>query len=89
MRDIDIVPTLEEYDRFLSWPTIVNRVYRPPIRSLFRKWLAELLGLRMAIVDVLTWYCSRLGGSMPLDFLICRFGLDECSAAYGGDFMDL
>ena len=29
--DVDLVPTLEEYDRFLSLPTPVSRVYRPPV----------------------------------------------------------
>ena len=48
--DVDLVPTLEEYDRFLSLPSPVSRVYR----SRFRKWLVELLGLKTPVVDVLT-----------------------------------
>ena len=45
--DVDLVPTLEEYDRFLSFPTLMNCVYRPPTLSHFRKQLAGLLGLKM------------------------------------------
>ena len=29
IEDVDLVPTLEEYDRFLSLPTLMSRVYRP------------------------------------------------------------
>ena len=35
--DVDLVPTLEEYDHFLSLPTSVSRVYRPSTRSRFHK----------------------------------------------------
>ena len=52
--DVDLVPTLEEYDRFLSLPSPVSRVYRLLTRSRFRKWLVELLGLKTPVVDVLT-----------------------------------
>ena len=69
--DVDLVLTLEEHDRFLSLPTLVSWVYRPPTRSHFRKRLAKLLGLKTPVVDVLTRYGSILGGSIPWDFLIC------------------
>ena len=44
--------------------------------------LMELLGLKMPVVDVLTRYRSSLGGSIPWDLLICRFGLGEYPVAY-------
>ena len=68
---MNLVPNLEEYDRFLFLPTSVSQVYQPPTRPCFRKWLVELLGLKMPIVDVLTRYGSGLGGSIPWDFLTC------------------
>ena len=103
---MDLVPTLEEYDCFLSlltlviwvyWPlaqpcyrkrlaellglkmltmvvlilTSISWVYRPSTQPRYRQRLAELLGLKTLIVDVLIWYGSGLGGSIPLDFLIC------------------
>ena len=80
--DVDLVPTLEEYDCFLSPPTPISQVYQPPTRSCFYKRLAELLGLKTPVMDVLTRYGSSLGGSIPFDFLLCRFGEDECLAAY-------
>ena len=49
-----MVLTLEKYDRFLSLPTLVSQVYRPPTQPRFRKRLAELLGLKILVVDVLT-----------------------------------
>lgn len=49
----------------------------------------ELLGLKTPVVDILTRYGNGLGGSLPLDFLICRFSLVECAAAYRRDFVDL
>ena len=80
---------LEEYDRFLSLPTLVSRVYRSPTRSHFRKRLAKLLGLKTPIVDVLTRYGSSLGGSILFNFLLCWFGKPECLTTYRGDFVDL
>ena len=88
-QDADLVPTLEEYDHFLSLPTPMIWVYRPPTQSRFRKQLAELLGLKTHIMDVLTRYGSGLGGSIPFDFLLCQFGEPECPIAYRGYFMDL
>ena len=87
--DLDLVPTLEEYDRFLSLPTLLSYIYLPSTRSHFRKRLAELLGLKTPVVDVLTQYGNGLGGSLPFDFLLCRFGKVECPIAYRGDFVDL
>ena len=86
---MDFVPTLEEYDHFLSVPTPVSWVYQSLTQSHFRKWLAKLLGQKTHIVDVLTQYGSSLGGSIPFDFLLCRFGKPECPTAYRGDFLDL
>ena len=54
--DMDLVPTLEEYDCFLSLPAPMSRVYRSLTRSCFCKQLAELLSLKMPVVDVLTRY---------------------------------
>jgi len=71
IKDVDLVFTLEEYDRFLSLPTSMSRVYRPLTRSRFHKWLAEFLGLKTPVVDVLTQYRSGLGVSIPFDFLFC------------------
>ena len=39
----------------------------------------------MPVVDVLICYGSRLGGSIPIGFLICRFGLVECPTTYRED----
>jgi len=79
---MDWVPTLEEYGHFLSLPTLVSRVYRPPTRSCFHKRLAELLGLKKPIMNVLTQYGSGLGGSILFNFLLCWFGEAKCLAAY-------
>jgi len=87
--DVDLVPTLEEYDRFLSLPTHVSRVYRPLTRSCFRKRLAKLLGLKTPVMDALTRYGSGWGGSILFNFLLCWFGEVECPATYRGDFVDL
>ena len=73
---------------FSSLPTPVNWVYRSPTQSHFRKRLAKLLGLKTPIVDVLTRYGSSLGGNIPFDFLLCRFGKPKCLATYRGDFVD-
>ena len=66
--DMDLVLNLEEYDHFLSLPTPSSQVYQPLTRSRFCKWLAELLGLKTPVVDVLTQYGSGFGGSIPWDF---------------------
>ena len=49
----------------------------------------ELLGLKTPIVYILTQYGNGLGGSLPLDFLICRFNLVKCPTGYKGDFVGL
>ena len=67
----------------------MSRAYRPPTQSRFRKRLAELLGLKMLVVDVLTRYGSGFRGSIPFYFLLCRFGEAECPTIYHGDFVDL
>lgn len=89
IKEVDLVPTLEEYDHLLSLSTLISWVYRPLVRSRYRKRLVELLGLKRLIVDVLTRYRSKLGGSMPFDFLLNRFGLVKRPVAYQEDFMNL
>ena len=74
-KDMDLVPTLEEYDRILSLSTPMDQVYLPLVRPRYHKRLAELLGLKMVLVDIPTLYESGLEGSLPLDFLICQFSL--------------
>ena len=86
---MDLVHTLERYDCFLSLPTAMSWVYQSPTRSCFLKQLAELLDLKMLVVDVLSHYGSGLGGNIPFNFLFCQFDEDECPAAYQGDFVDL
>ena len=54
IRNVDLVPTLEEYDRFLSLSTSVDQVYQPPVWPHYRKWLAELIGMKTLVVDILT-----------------------------------
>ena len=84
-----LVPTLEEYDRFLFLPTLVSRVYRPLTQSRFHQRLAKLLGLKTHIMDVLTRCGSSLGGSIPFNFFLRRLGKTKCPTAYHGDLVDL
>ena len=54
--DIDLVPTLEEYDRFLSLATPLSIIFVPLVWPHHRKRLTDLLGLKRPIVEALTWY---------------------------------
>jgi len=76
--DVDLVPTLEEYDRFLSLSTPVSIDFIPPMRTRYRKNLANLMGFKRPVVEVLTWHGSGVGGSMSFKFLHDRFHLPEC-----------
>ena len=78
--DLDLVPTLEEYDRFLSFSTPLSTVFTPPVWTRYRKRL---------VVEALTWHGSEVEGSMSFEFLHDRFHLSECLFGYRDDFLDL
>ena len=80
--DVDLVPTLEEYDRFLSLYTPLSTVFVPPVRTCYRKRLTDLMGFKSPVVEALTWYDSEVGGSMSFKFLHDWFQLPECQAGY-------
>ena len=82
IRDVDLVPTLEEYDRFLSLSTPVSIVFVSLVRTHYRKWLADLMGFKKLVVEALTCYGSEVGGSMSFKFLHDQFQLLKCSAGY-------
>ena len=52
--DVDLVPTLEEYDRFLSLSTHLSTIFVPPMQSRYHKRLTDLLGFKRPIVEALT-----------------------------------
>ena len=56
--DVDLVPTLEEYDHFLSLSTFLSIIFVPPVRPCYHKRLTDLLGFKRPVVEVLTWYGS-------------------------------
>ena len=87
--NIDLVPTLEEYDCFLSLSTPLSTVFVPPMQTHYRNKHANLMGFKRPVVEVLTWYGSGRGGSMSFKFLHDRFQLPECPASYRDDFVDL
>ena len=60
---------LEEYDRFLSLSTPLSTIFVPLVWLSYRKRLTDLLGLKRPVVEALTWYGNRIGGSMSFDFL--------------------
>jgi len=82
IRDVDLVPTLEEYDRFLSLSTPMSIVFISLVRTRYRKRLVDLMGFKKLIVEALTCYGSEVGGSMSFKFLHNRFQLLECSTSY-------
>ena len=84
-----MVPILEEYDCFLSLFSPISTVFVPPVRTRYRKKLADLMGFKRPIVEVLTWHVSGVGGSISFEFLHDRFHLSECHIGYCNDFMDL
>ena len=87
--DIDLVPTLEEYDRFLSLSTPLSTVFIPPMRTPYCKRFTDLMGFKRPVVEVLTWYGSGIGGSMSFKSLHDRFHLSKCPVGYRDDFVDL
>ena len=87
--EVDLVPTLEEYDCFLALSTLVSWVYQPPVRTSYCKRLAKLLSLKRLVDETLTQYRNGLGGSMPFDFLFDWFRSTKCPVAYWEDFVDL
>ena len=58
--DVDLVFTLEEYDRFLSLSTPLSTIFVPPVWPHYCKRLIDLLALKRPVVEVLTWYGSRI-----------------------------
>ena len=80
--DVDLMPTLEEYGRFISLSTLLSTIFIPPVWPCYCKRLTNLLGLKRPVVEVLTWYGSGIGGSMSFNFLYDRFH-------YQDNFVDL
>ena len=54
MGDVDLVPTLEECDCFLSFSTPLSTIFVPLVYPHYCKRLADLLGLKRPIVEALT-----------------------------------
>ena len=63
------MPTLEEYDCFLSFATLVSTVLIPLMQTRYRKKLADLISFKRPVVEALTWHGSGVGGSMSFEFL--------------------
>ena len=80
--NVDLLPTLEEYDRFLSLSTPLGIVFSPLVRTHYYKRLTDLVVLKRPVVEALTWYGSGVGGSMSFEFLHDRFHLLECPIGY-------
>ena len=87
--DVDLVPTLEKYDRFLSFSTPLSTIFVPSVRPRYCKRLTDLLGFKRPVVKALTCYGSGIRGSMSFDFLHDRFFTLECPVGYRDDFVDL
>ena len=87
--DVDLVPTLEEYDHFLSFSTSLSTVFFPLVRTHYCKRLTNLMGFKRPVVEALAWYGSGIGGSMSFDFLHDWFHSPECPIGYRDDFVDL
>ena len=60
------MPTLEKYDLFLSLSTLVSTIFVPPMWIHYRKRLADLMGFKRPVVEVLTWHGSGWEGACPL-----------------------
>ena len=88
-KDIDLVPTLEEYDRFISFSTLVSTVFVPPVRTHYHKWLSNMMGFKRPVMEALTWHGSGVGGNMSFEFLHDWFHLSKCPFGYRNDFVDL
>ena len=87
--DVDLVPTLEEYDHFLSLSTLLSTFFVPPVQTRYRKRLIDLMGFKRPVVVALTWYGKGIEGSMSFEFLHDRFYLSECPTGFRDDFVDL
>ena len=87
--DVNLVPTLEKYNRFLSLSTPLSTIFIPPVWPRYHKRLTDLLGFKRPVVEALTWYGSWIRGSMSFDFLYDWFHSLECLAGYGDNFVDL
>ena len=85
---MDLVPTLEEYDRFLSLSTPLSTIFVPSVRIRYRKRLANLIGFKGPVVEVLTWHGSEVGGMRSFEFLHDQFHLSKCLVGYRDDFVD-
>ena len=46
IRDVDLVPTLAEYDNFFSLSTFLSTIFVPPVWPRYSKRLADLLWRR-------------------------------------------
>ena len=77
-----MVPTLEEYNRFLSLSTFLSTIFIPPMQKCYRKRLTDLIGFKRLVVEALTWYGSGIGGSMSFEFQYDRFHLSKCPIGY-------
>ena len=54
--DVNLVPTLERYDHFLSLSTLLSTIFIPPMRPHYYKRLTDLLGLKRPVMEALIWY---------------------------------
>ena len=52
--DVDLVPTLEEYDHFLSLSTLLSTFFVPPVQTRYCKRLIDLMGFKRPVVVALT-----------------------------------
>lgn len=86
---MDLVPILEEYDRFLSFSTPVNIIFILPVWTRYRKKFTNLMGFKKPVVEALTWHGSGVEGSMSFKFLHDWFHLSKCPISYHDDFVDL
>jgi len=87
--DVDLVPTLEDFDHFLSLSTPLSAIFVPSVWPRYRKRLTNLLGFKRPVVEAQTWYGSGIGGSMSFNFLYDWFHSLECPVGYRDDFVDL
>ena len=80
--DVDLMPTLEEYDCFLSLTTPLSTIFFSTVWPRYRKRLTDLLGLKRPVVEALTLYGSGIGGSMSFDSLYDQFQSLEYPVGY-------
>ena len=89
IRDVDLVPTLEEYDHFLSFFTPLSNIFVPLVQTRHRKRLTDLMGFKKPVMEALTWYGSGIEVIMSFDFLHDWFHSLECLVGYRDDFVGL